>query len=39
LENQNLVQEARRQSLLVSKQKSLDADLWEVNSDHEGWNA
>jgi predicted DNA-binding protein len=39
LENQNLVQEARKQSLLVSKQKSLNTDLWEVNSDDEGWEA
>ena len=37
LENQNLAQEARTQSLLASKQQSLDVDLWEVNSDHEGW--
>ena len=39
LEYQNFAQEARKQSLLVSKQKSLDADLWEVNGDDEGWNA
>ena len=39
LENQNLAQEARKQSVLVSKQKSLDTDLWEENSHDEGWNA
>ena len=38
LENPNLVQEARKQSLLVSKQKNLDADLWEANSDQTGWD-
>lgn len=38
LENPNLVQEARKQSLLVSKQKNSDDDLWELNSDREGWN-
>lgn len=38
LENPNLVQEARKQSLLVSKLKNLDSDLWEVNSDQTGWN-
>jgi len=39
LENQNLNLEARKQSLLVSKQKNLDSDLWEVNSDDEGWDS
>ncbi len=38
LENTSLVQEARKQSLLVSNQKNADDDLWEVNSDREGWN-
>lgn len=38
LENPNLIQEARRQSLLVSEQKNQDTDLWEMNSDQEGWN-
>ena len=37
LENPNLVQEARKQSLLVSEQKNQDADLWETNSDQEEW--
>ena len=37
LESSDLVQEARRQSLLISKEKSLDKDIWEINSDHEGW--
>ena len=32
------VQEARKQSLLVSEQKNQDADLWETNSDQEEWN-
>lgn len=39
LENQNLVQEARKQSLLANKQKSINTDLWEVNSDDEGWDS
>jgi predicted DNA-binding protein len=39
LENQNLNLEARKQSLLASKQKDLDSDLWEVNSDDEGWDS
>ncbi|WP_341789686.1 hypothetical protein [Rickettsia endosymbiont of Polydrusus tereticollis] len=41
LENSNLVGEARRQSLLVSRQKNLDpdADLWEINSDQERWTS
>ena len=39
LENQNLNREARKQSLLASKQKNLDSDLWEVNSDDEGWDS
>ena len=39
LENQNLNLEARKQSLLASKQKNLDSDLWEVNSDDEGWDS
>jgi predicted DNA-binding protein len=39
LESPNLVQEARRQSLLISKEKSPDADIWEINSDHEGWTS
>ena len=38
LENPSLVQEARRQSLLVSKQKNPATDLWEMNSDQEGWD-
>ena len=38
LENTTLVHEARKQSLLVSNQKNTDDDLWEVNSDREGWN-
>ena len=38
LENPNLVQEARKQSLLASKQKNKDTDLWEINSDQEGWS-
>jgi len=37
LENTTLVQEARKQSLLVSKQKNTDYDIWETNSDSEGW--
>lgn len=37
LEHPNLAEEARRQSLLVSKEQNLDNDLWETNSDHEGW--
>lgn len=37
LENTTLVQEARNQSLLVSKQKNMDYDIWETNSDSEGW--
>jgi predicted DNA-binding protein len=37
LENNTLVQEARKQSLLVSKQKNMDYDIWETNSDSEGW--
>ena len=37
LENTTLVQEARKQSLLVSKQKNMDYDIWETNSDSEGW--
>jgi predicted DNA-binding protein len=39
LESPDLVQEARRQSLLIKKQKDLDADIWEMNSDYEGWNS
>ncbi|MEY4463698.1 MAG: hypothetical protein RLZZ81_669 [Pseudomonadota bacterium] len=39
LENSDLAKEARRQSLLASKQKNSDADLWERNSDYEGWTA
>jgi predicted DNA-binding protein len=38
LENTSLVQEARKQSLLVSNQKNIDDDLWEANSDREGWS-
>jgi predicted DNA-binding protein len=38
LENTTLVQEARNQSLLVSKQKNKDYDIWETNSDSEGWS-
>jgi predicted DNA-binding protein len=38
LETPDLIQEARKQSLLASKQKILDDDLWEINSDQEGWN-
>ena len=38
LENPNLVQEARKQSLLASKQKNKDTDLWEINSDQEEWS-
>jgi predicted DNA-binding protein len=34
LEHPNLAEEARRQSLLVSKEQNLDNDLWETNSDH-----
>jgi predicted DNA-binding protein len=37
LENTTLVQEARKQSLLVSKQKNMDYDIWETNSDSEEW--
>jgi len=37
LENTILVQEARKQSLLVSNQKNMDYDIWETNSDSEGW--
>lgn len=37
LENTTLVQEARKQSLLVSNQKNMDYDIWETNSDSEGW--
>jgi len=39
LENPNLVQEARKQSLLASKQKNTGDDLWETNSDQEEWNS
>lgn len=38
LENTTLVQEARKQSLLISNSKNTDDDLWEANSDREGWN-
>lgn len=38
LDNTTLVREARQQSLLVSNQKNIDDDLWEANSDREGWN-
>ena len=38
LENTTLVQEARKQSLLVSNQKNMDYDIWETNSDSEGWS-
>jgi len=38
LENSNLVDEARNQSLLASKQKNQDLELWEKDSDQEGWN-
>lgn len=38
LENTDLKKEARRQSLLVSKCKDPDEDLWEENNDQEGWN-
>ncbi len=34
----DLAQEAKKQSLLASKQKEQDDDLWEVNSDLEKWN-
>lgn len=37
LENPNLVQEAKRQSLLIRKEKNSDTEAWEMNSDHEGW--
>ncbi len=37
LENTTLVQEARKQSLLVSKQKNMDYDIWETNNDSEEW--
>lgn len=37
LENTTLVHEARKQSLLVSKQKNMDYDIWETNSDSEEW--
>lgn len=39
LEHPNLVEEARQQSLLASKQKKLDANLWEINADQEGWTS
>ena len=39
LDNPDLIKEARRQSLLISKQNNPDADIWEVNSDHEGWTS
>ncbi len=39
LENPNLAQEARVQSLLASKQRNTNTDLWEINSDKEGWEA
>jgi len=39
LENPGLVQEARRQSLLVSKEQDPDTDLWEINNDQEGWKS
>ncbi|BFD46738.1 MAG: hypothetical protein DMENIID0002_13840 [Rickettsia endosymbiont of Sergentomyia squamirostris] len=38
LEHPDIVEEARRQSLLANKQENPDADLWEMNSDHAGWN-
>ncbi|MCC8372034.1 MAG: ribbon-helix-helix domain-containing protein [Rickettsia endosymbiont of Pseudomimeciton antennatum] len=38
LEYPNIVEEARKQSLLANKQENPDADLWEINSDHAGWN-
>jgi len=34
-----LAQEARKQSLLASKQQNQDDDLWEVNSDLEKWSS
>ena len=36
-EIKDLAQEAKKQSLLASKQKEQDDDLWEVNSDLENW--
>jgi predicted DNA-binding protein len=39
LESSSLVQEARRQSLLASKEQNQDTDLWEINNDQEGWKA
>lgn len=36
-EIKDLAQEAKKQSLLASKQKKQDDDLWEVNSDLENW--
>lgn len=39
LESSDLVQEARRQSLLVSKESGPDADAWETNSDYDGWKS
>ncbi|MCB1713321.1 MAG: hypothetical protein KDH96_12875 [Candidatus Riesia sp.] len=39
LENTGLAQEARKQSLLASKQQNQDDDLWEVNSDLEKWSS
>ncbi|MCC8482997.1 MAG: ribbon-helix-helix domain-containing protein [Rickettsia endosymbiont of Labidopullus appendiculatus] len=38
LEYPNIVEEARKQSLLANKQENPDSDLWEINSDHAGWN-
>ncbi|MFY9589810.1 CopG family ribbon-helix-helix protein [Rickettsia endosymbiont of Halotydeus destructor] len=39
LEHPNLAEEAKQQSLLASKQEDLDANLWEINTDQEGWNS
>ncbi len=38
LENTSLVQEARKQSLLVSKQENLEYEEWETNNDIDGWS-
>ncbi|ABE05163.1 hypothetical protein A3306_00295 [Rickettsia bellii] len=37
LENSSLAEEAKQQSLLVSKMEKSDNDLWETNSDQTNW--
>lgn len=38
IKNTSLAQEAKKQSLLLIKQKKSEDDLWETNADREGWN-